>query len=922
MAIKLLSEHLIKILHIALFTLISLLGFQAEAQSILLPGDVAVVSVNASNNTVDLVPLIDVEEGTEIYLSAGKWDASTNVLTGTEASLRFLNPVQAGSIIHINGKGTENYEFNGRLPFRRTQNQFYVYQKDENVYRFIYGLNFGSVSEDAEMLATEIPPVLNETENSFVQLGVKPNHQYFIKNGASGTQNMILQFLGEASNWKSSDTPISPFGVSFNVLKPPVVMFENTYSSYLEGDSTAALQVSIFEHDGSRISVDVAFEASQSSADTMDFSGYKTQTLNFTGLVGTYTTKVPIPVAEDANFEGREGGIFYLTNLTDGSLGDFISHNVMVEDKKVPNLVISDVSNKGERGSYVEISNLENSEVSVKGWVLETNNFTLGIDSSLVIGPYKKLRIFDGSGEDFTEGPVHLYNLKGLTRSLTVGDGGLLSLKNYNSKIIHQVGFRNSGSEQNNAIVADNSKNNDENDRVVRSGDTAVSSVQSSVGGWNLTSMKSETAATLSQDMKLLIWDDQTKTFNSPETLAESNGNVLVLGDYGDTELQKLKDNEVQLRAKSSNDNSVMVKLSAVDLDENDVINGAEGMNLITLPFDEEIPVGVLRNLISDKIESSTNTFEFFEQAKGAQGLLDFRSLSNKEKLTPGSIYILRIKNEMEPKDIEISKGELSSAISEFDETVNLNDIDTGSVTLKLKSGQFEQEINLMIDPENLVENKTDLNSLSGFLPDSYSPFSFSAIQGDEYFEVVSIPESAEQVISMPLSFGGSTNDSYTLSVTKWENIPSGWTVKLLDRFNDKEYDLRSDFTLNFDHTFSESDGSRNTERFEVQVYPEVANQQAEESLSDVPKEIELNQNYPNPFNPVTTISFYLPESRDVKLSIFNIVGQPVAVLFEGRLSSGRQQFEWDATDKPSGMYIYQLEVGDKVMTRKMTLVK
>ncbi len=59
-----------------------------------------------------------------------------------------------------------------------------------------------------------------------------------------------------------------------------------------------------------------------------------------------------------------------------------------------------------------------------------------------------------------------------------------------------------------------------------------------------------------------------------------------------------------------------------------------------------------------------------------------------------------------------------------------------------------------------------------------------------------------------------------------------------------------------------------------------------------------------------------------VKLSVFNVVGQPVAVLTEGTLSPGDHEFEWDASGLPSGMYIYQLEVGNRILTQKMTLVK
>jgi hypothetical protein len=137
---------------------------------------------------------------------------------------------------------------------------------------------------------------------------------------------------------------------------------------------------------------------------------------------------------------------------------------------------------------------------------------------------------------------------------------------------------------------------------------------------------------------------------------------------------------------------------------------------------------------------------------------------------------------------------------------------------------------------------------------------------------------------------------------------------------------------MNFEHTVPAVEDTENQEsnvddfrvgdRFVILVTPPNAPVADEDEVADAPKELELRQNFPNPFNPVTTITFYLPETQEVRLSIFNIVGQPVAVLVDGPLSAGEQQFDWDATDKPSGMYIYQLEVGKSVMTRKMTLVK
>jgi len=88
------------------------------------------------------------------------------------------------------------------------------------------------------------------------------------------------------------------------------------------------------------------------------------------------------------------------------------------------------------------------------------------------------------------------------------------------------------------------------------------------------------------------------------------------------------------------------------------------------------------------------------------------------------------------------------------------------------------------------------------------------------------------------------------------------------------------------------------------------------------PKKFELSQNYPNPFNPVTTIRFNLPEAGNVKLTLFNILGQELKTLVNGFKESGVHTINFDASELNSGMYIYKIEAGNFVQTRKMTLVK
>jgi len=94
------------------------------------------------------------------------------------------------------------------------------------------------------------------------------------------------------------------------------------------------------------------------------------------------------------------------------------------------------------------------------------------------------------------------------------------------------------------------------------------------------------------------------------------------------------------------------------------------------------------------------------------------------------------------------------------------------------------------------------------------------------------------------------------------------------------------------------------------------------ETESETPESIELKQNYPNPFNPTTTIGFYLPKITDVRIGVYNVVGQQVGQLVDERLGAGDHSVTWNALDMPSGVYIVQMEAMNTVQTRKITLIK
>jgi hypothetical protein len=102
-----------------------------------------------------------------------------------------------------------------------------------------------------------------------------------------------------------------------------------------------------------------------------------------------------------------------------------------------------------------------------------------------------------------------------------------------------------------------------------------------------------------------------------------------------------------------------------------------------------------------------------------------------------------------------------------------------------------------------------------------------------------------------------------------------------------------------------------------------ITNQEAPE----VPATYSLKQNYPNPFNPTTDIQFSVPQSGDVKIAVYNVLGQEVRTLFAGVAERGTRIVRWDGRNNagnlmPSGMYIYKMTAGSFSEARKMMLLK
>lgn len=212
-----------------------------------------------------------------------------------------------------------------------------------------------------------------------------------------------------------------------------------------------------------------------------------------------------------------------------------------------------------------------------------------------------------------------------------------------------------------------------------------------------------------------------------------------------------------------------------------------------------------------------------------------------------------------------------------------------------------------------------------------------STLSEETYNSFTHLPFEISQEYEIGL--GTKMADNTGSGVVEWElneELPEEWILILEDTFDGTTVNLREVNQYRFRYSKPASEINENTEqetpriasvstqdrpRFIVKVQPYASFAENSEE-QETPDTIELRPNYPNPFNPSTNINFYLPEERTVRVGVYNIVGQQVALLLDDTIQQGEHSLMWDASDKPSGIYIVQLETGNRIFTRKITLIK
>jgi len=173
------------------------------------------------------------------------------------------------------------------------------------------------------------------------------------------------------------------------------------------------------------------------------------------------------------------------------------------------------------------------------------------------------------------------------------------------------------------------------------------------------------------------------------------------------------------------------------------------------------------------------------------------------------------------------------------------------------------------------------------------------------------------EAIELPLAIQATRGGDFVISLSS-STLPAGWELSVRDAVTGTTTALGADRTLAFR---SDSPLSASEPRFTLIIEPSSSTSTKDDGRGTMDG-FALAQNFPNPFNPSTVIGFNLQSSDVTRLTVYDMLGREVAVLVNGSMPAGAHSVTFDASGLSSGTYIYRLEAGGQVLTRRMTLVK
>ncbi len=264
---------------------------------------------------------------------------------------------------------------------------------------------------------------------------------------------------------------------------------------------------------------------------------------------------------------------------------------------------------------------------------------------------------------------------------------------------------------------------------------------------------------------------------------------------------------------------------------------------------------------------------------------------------------------------------------------------ETGWLSLTVSSGDFSDQLVLFTSD---AYKAPKLGSIAGRYTE------ISIVDDEQSWTATSLAGlEAEEQVSFPIHLSTTETGNFDMEWDGLDSFDADWTFELTDHLTGETIDLNNassyEFELTTDSAAKKSplekpvlnsiqEGFRGVStakagkveststRFELHIT--TGTSVSNEPEDGLPTTYSLAQNYPNPFNPSTSIRFELPQSGNVELLVFDILGRQVANLVDDRMEAGYHIVQFNAANLASGVYLYQLRAGNSILTKKLTLIK
>ena len=401
--------------------------------------------------------------------------------------------------------------------------------------------------------------------------------------------------------------------------------------------------MNIFEHDGSKLTVDVVFDSVYSSASRNEISNFKNQQLNFTGLIGNATKFVTLSLTDDDIYEGNETAIFGLENLSNGNLGDFISHTVVIEDDELPEVKMEVIQNQNQ--SFLLIHNLESKAVDLSKWQINYGDFHYTFKERLTLNVGETQFVTNTENESL---PANTIVINEESFKIPISSA-TIELKNRASKKIADFSFPKEKARETTSlkVLSNNSVPSNTVSTEARVFEENTEELQKATPGWKYLSNSS-----FGEDfpeMDLYFWSEESSQFQRYENQLILDYDPLLVGYFDEKNAEIYNEKVTKEKANSIELSTLSFSLSATDRNQNERVEGSEGFTLVTNNSNQAILSSELSKQIQSKLLLKSEPQLF----KSNIDFSDIRVLNN-ERIFPEELFWVKLREEVPFQTLEI----------------------------------------------------------------------------------------------------------------------------------------------------------------------------------------------------------------------------------------------------------------------------